>query len=352
MMTFSDTPPCASAFSPAMSIKNRAILGPHGVSNVGTHSSPHTFTSNDFSSADTSMPTSLQVQSISSDGLTMEFDLIGTCAPIANMIRRVMMEEVPTIAPEIVEFETNTSVLQDENLASRIGLVPIDADPKMFDFPQDQDWMTNPKVCIMFTLDVVGEYQNQPILSEKLQWKPIGSQEETFRGKEPPRPVHKDIVLVKLRQGQSLRANLYCCKGTAASHSKYSPSCPASYRMHPDVELCTPQGVPTRITGEEAEKVKKLCPKNVFDIEDGALVVSRTRECTMCRECVREEGRTDRIRLLRRKDHFIFTVESTGVYKAKDIVREALKLYQFKCQDLVQHVNETKALDASPMDIY
>lgn len=40
----------------------------------------------------------------------------------------------------------------------------------------------------MFTLDVVGEYQNQPILSEKLQWKPIGSQEETFRGKEPPRP--------------------------------------------------------------------------------------------------------------------------------------------------------------------
>lgn len=52
-----------------------------------------------------------------------------------------------TIAPEIVEFETNTSVLQDENLASRIGLVPIDADPKMFDFPQDQDWMTNPKVC-------------------------------------------------------------------------------------------------------------------------------------------------------------------------------------------------------------
>lgn len=40
-------------------------------------------------------PSRVEVKSISPDGLTMEFDLIGTCAPIANMMRRVMMEEVP-----------------------------------------------------------------------------------------------------------------------------------------------------------------------------------------------------------------------------------------------------------------
>ena len=95
------------------------------------------------------------------------------------------------------------------------------------------------------------------------------------------------------------------------------------------------------ITGDEAVKVRDLCPARVFDIEDGALKVARTRGCTMCRECIREDGRATRLRLSRLKDYFIFSVESTGVYAARDIVIEALKLYQYKCQDLIQHVDST-----------
>lgn len=47
--------------------------------------------------------------------------------------------------------------------------------------------------------------------------------------------------------------------------------------MHPRVELCTARGQPTAITGAEAEKVKRLCPADVFDVEDSALVVRRDR---------------------------------------------------------------------------
>jgi hypothetical protein len=62
------------------------------------------------------------------------FDLIGVDAPIANALRRIMIAEVPTMAIEKVLLYQNTSVIQDEVLSHRLGLIPIQADPRMFKY--------------------------------------------------------------------------------------------------------------------------------------------------------------------------------------------------------------------------
>ncbi|KAL4430045.1 hypothetical protein ABPG77_004415 [Micractinium sp. CCAP 211/92] len=54
-----------------------------------------------------------------------EFVLKNTDVSMANALRRVILVEVPTIAIELVEFEANTTVLNDEFLAHRLGLVPL-----------------------------------------------------------------------------------------------------------------------------------------------------------------------------------------------------------------------------------
>jgi DNA-directed RNA polymerase alpha subunit len=67
----------------------------------------------------------------------------------------------------------------------------------------------------------------------------------------------------------------------------------------------------------------------VFDIEElgrGAkktkrAVVARPRDCTMCRECIRREGWDRRVALKRVANHFIFTVESTGILPPEEIVK-------------------------------
>lgn len=65
---------------------------------------------------------------------TIAFDLIGVDASIANALRRVMLAEVPTMAIEHVYIFNNTSIVHDEVLAHRMGLVPLNVDPELFEF--------------------------------------------------------------------------------------------------------------------------------------------------------------------------------------------------------------------------
>lgn len=74
--------------------------------------------------------------------------MIGIDPPLANAFRRMMIAEVPTMAighfppsyslplmwAETVYFSENTSIMQDEVLAHRLGLIPIKADPREFEY--------------------------------------------------------------------------------------------------------------------------------------------------------------------------------------------------------------------------
>jgi DNA-directed RNA polymerase I and III subunit RPAC1 len=48
------------------------------------------------------------------------------------------MAEIPTMAIEKVYVYNNTSVMHDEILAHRLGLVPIKADPRHFEFKEGE----------------------------------------------------------------------------------------------------------------------------------------------------------------------------------------------------------------------
>ena len=54
-----------------------------------------------------------------------KFVLDGCDVSFANALRRVLLSEVPTLAPHLVNVYENTSVLHDEFLAQRIGLIPF-----------------------------------------------------------------------------------------------------------------------------------------------------------------------------------------------------------------------------------
>ena len=75
-----------------------------------------------------------RIDMVDMDENTMEFDMVGIDAAIANAFRRILLAEVPTMAVEKVFIYNNTSIIQDEILAHRLGLVPIKADPRLFEY--------------------------------------------------------------------------------------------------------------------------------------------------------------------------------------------------------------------------
>eukprot|EP00808_Paulinella_micropora_P028135 g27891.t1 len=271
----------------------------------------------------------------------LRLDMQGVDAPIANALRRIMIAEVPTMAVEKVIIFQNTSVMQDEVLAHRLGLVPILADADLFKTVAECGGVPSEENTTVFTLEVEctehtdapahasdkEKYINGVVYSSALKWVPQGNQAEKFK-QRPIRPVHHDIILTKLRPGQVIEAELHVIKGVGKEHAKWSPVCTATYRMAPIVRIVSP------VVGEQAEALKRLCPMDVFDIEDvagrGTARATRPLNCSLCRECLRPAEFSEKIELRRDREHFLFEVETTGVYPPAVVFERALRIFMDK----------------------
>ncbi|VDK88262.1 unnamed protein product [Litomosoides sigmodontis] len=298
----------------------------------------------------------------SEDGMALEFDLVGVEAPIANAIRRVLIAELPTMAIEKVYLYQNTSIIPDEVLSHRLGLLPIKADPRLFKMPLtrvvgidesgvdcNEEPAGDPERNLIFEINVTCSrnsnalktatnpkeiYENAFVYSNAFKWIPIGEQSTSLP--YPPAMVHDDILVAQLRPGQEIEASLnsfhfmcHCVKGLGRDHAKFSPVATASYRLLPQIEL------KRKFSGADAQRIKSSFSEGVIEIDSDGVAVVKDARCDTCsRNILRHEDLAEHVQLSRVKDHFIFSVESTGALKSAELVVEACKVMEEKCQTL------------------
>nr|XP_047936111.1 DNA-directed RNA polymerases I and III subunit RPAC1 isoform X4 [Anser cygnoides] len=325
------------------------------------------------------------------DGV-LEFDMVGIDAAIANAFRRILLAEVPTMAVEKVFVYNNTSIVQDEILAHRLGLIPIRADPRLFEYRNQGDEEGTEIDTLQFQLKIKCSrnpqaakessdpnelYFNHKVYSKHMTWVPLGNQTDLFPDADF-RPVHDDILIALLRPGQEIDVLMHCVKGIGKDHAKFSPVATASYRLLPDITLLQP------IEDEAAETLQKCFSPGVIEIQNikGKKVarVANARLDTFSREVFRHEGLKNLVRLARVRNHYIclacqkcsakedegrkcwsqvraeavwrcadsclcaVSVESTGILPPDVLVSEAIKILMGKCQ---RFLNE---LDSVPME--
>ena len=67
----------------------------------------------------------------------------------------------------------------------------------------------------------------------------------------------------------------------------------------------------------------------------------------MCRECVKDATWEQRVKLSRIKDHFIFSIESTGVLPPEVLFREAVGKLMQKASDISEVLKDAVTAQAS-----
>eukprot|EP00045_Choanoeca_perplexa_P003184 m.29005 g.29005 ORF g.29005 m.29005 type:complete len:347 (+) comp11912_c0_seq1:126-1166(+) len=295
----------------------------------------------------------LKIDAVHIEGDSLEFDLVGVDAAIANTLRRILIAEVPTIAIESVYVMKNNSIMADEIFAHRLGLIPLKVDPRLLTYKADDGGEATDANTIVLSLDVEckhktkpradavtaeDKYDNAVIYSRDLVFVPQGNQTESLG---EVRPVHDDIVIMKLRPGQAVEMQLHCEKGIGKVHSKWSPVATASYRLMPDIVVKQP------ITGPLAIKFQGCFSKGVVDVvendqgEPEAHVVN-PRLDTMSREVYRHDDLKDLVELQRIRNHFIFSVESVGALPPDVLVAMALQGLRNKCQVILDELAEVQ----------
>ena len=122
----------------------------------------------------------------------------------ANALRRICLNGVPIYAIDTVDFLSNSSVMADEGISHRLGLIPIKTE--LSDVQQN-----NESDKIMFTLDS-GETENtRTVLSGELK-----SQDNNVK------PISDNIPIVTLAPGQRLKIEAYARLGRGTEHAKWN----------------------------------------------------------------------------------------------------------------------------------
>jgi len=295
----------------------------------------------------------LKIQISSLDKTTTEFDVIGVDPAIANAFRRILLAELPSMAIEKVHFTENSSVLPDDVLAHRLGLIPLRADARLFTEKTDADTKEREDDTLVFKLKVQCKrnpkasadadddpknlYINSNVYTEHMEWIPIGNQAHKFK-RDDIGPVFNDILIVKLRPGQEVDLKLVCHKGIGRDHAKFSPVCTASYRLMPEIILKKP------IYDEDAEKLQKCFTPGVIELERDhqgrrCATVAKPRLDMCSREALRHPEFKDHIELNKIRDHFIFSIESVGAIPPDQLFIDSIKLLMSKCDRLLQEID-------------
>ena len=204
---------------------------------------------------------------------------------LVNSIRREALVGVPTMSIEEVDFLKNSSVLYDEIIAHRLGLIPLKTDLKGYKLPSKCKCAG--KGCAVCQVKMTLNEKGPKIVCS-------GS----LKSKDPKVvPVMNDMPIVKLNAGQELKFNATAVLGVGAEHTKWSTGHIVQFNY------------PKVVGGKKASELKE--PKNAKETNEFLQKVKLLETSGEIQTEI-EPGK------------FVFEIESWGQLEPKQIVATAI----------------------------
>lgn len=244
----------------------------------------------------------------------------GWAFSLANSIRRTMISEIPTIAIDLVEIEINTSVLADEFIAHRLGLIPLDSsEADKLEYTRDctcDQYCDNCSVQLSLdakcTGDATMEIYTRDLTVHRARNRPESVGQPVFSD-----PSRKGVLICKLRKHQELKLKCIAKKGIAKEHAKWSPVSAIGFEYDPWNKL--------RHTDYwYEESIEEEWPKS---------------KNSDWEEPPKENEPFD---YNAKANKFYFSVETIGSLKPNDVVQGGIQVLQHKLAEIVNSLKENE----------
>ena len=257
-----------------------------------------------------------------------KFILKNSTPAMANALRRTMLSDIPKMAIDKVEFHLgpidvngkefeSITPLFDEIIAHRLGMVPVPTDLNTFTF-QDKCVCGGegcPNCTILYSLNKHGPCT---VLSGDLE--PLGSPDLRVKDEEIP--------IVELADGQSVLIYAHAVMGTARQHVKWQVANGVGYKYMPTLEIVKDVSEPSLVI--------EKCPKHVFAMEGGKLVIRNLIDCITCRKC--EEVSNGEIKVGAVDTDFVFKFETDGSLTAEQVLSKAAEVLSQNAKEFAEKV--------------
>lgn len=275
------------------------------------------------------------------DAGAINFTVFDADVSVANAIRRVMISEVPTLAVDMVSIESNTSVLHDEFLAHRIGLVPLVSGGRanQMRYPWDPEEKGPDRVNL--SLKVVNrgaapiKVTSADLVSEDDVVVPAVQAEDALEvaqalgiGGAGGTP----ITLTKLAQGQELKLEAVAKKGIGKLHAKFSPVSMVIMVPEPDLARSAPFLSEPQKAGLVREAGVQVWD-DLLSADERDAVYKSDRLAKFCRVFASIEASLDS-KVFTLDGRYLFRAEVTGSLKPQEVVQTAIDVLLRKLQDV------------------
>ncbi|KAE8212848.1 hypothetical protein CF319_g3347 [Tilletia indica] len=284
-----------------------------------------------------SLPPKISVQQLNSERVS--FILENVDLSFANSLRRVMIAEVPTVAIEHVEIRQNTTVLPDDMIAHRMGLIPLVSKNCMRAMLRQEDCACEAEegcdncaielelktACSEGKLEVTTkdhlvrsrtfgaasglQMPDVPLLQQLADYRPNNFGNPIDTGNDDS----AGIVVAKLRKGQELHLRCVARRGFGKEHAKWSPVAAVGFEYDPHNKLRHTSywyELDAKAEWPESENAQFEDPAD----EDAAFDYNA------------------------KADKFYFDVETTGSMDPVEIVQTALEILQVKTAEVIKEL--------------
>lgn len=268
----------------------------------------------------------MEVKIVEKNDFSARIIVEGVDTAFMNSLRRIMLAEVPSMAIDEVVIIENSSMLHDEILAHRMGLIPLKTDLDSYNLPEECPCKSELgcNLCrVSLTLDVEAKDSTKTVYSGNL----ISENPNIM-------PVSTRIPIVKLAPDQRIRLEAYARLGKGEKHAKWQPVSVCAYKHFPRVKI-------DEKNCDSCGKCVDVCPKRVLTVTENEkkLELRNVIDCTVCKDCVDVCPKSPpALEVSWNKDVFVFDVESTGALPVERIVLAALKILDKKAESFLEQL--------------